>query len=421
MKLASSRCTNTSGQLLQRISLTMNSLPELDKEITLLSDWIIKAGNALQSFYNESSGTFWRDSLGLNAGDTDIHPTATNRSFYALYEYLRFLIEEDYGTPLQQDVTTILTGIAEKYVALLSSDAEKVSKSKVNKINMFTDGHLLVSVSLLSGLQKTATLNIDVPALKNQAHVIAEENNKRLTSWIGGKVTAKDDVHDFITLYTVRGLDAHIGLDADHTFDFALALRDRVKDSVLRQLAFNYANVSSRFDPAELAFSLAVLDRFPTPDAPQLTIRCLQTIVDKQAEDGAWPTARIISYEGYGLLHVASYEVGLALTHILHRALRKQHYQPCDYVFDSLAKCFELIKSHYNTINEISGWANDHTRRMGLVESWATAIVLTFLISYHDALKYYRQSLILRKYDPWQPPTEKHALAWPDMIPGFRL
>ncbi|MEK6337271.1 MAG: ATP-binding protein [Acidobacteriota bacterium] len=398
----------------------MNELPDLDKQISSIREWIVKAGSALQAFYHPSVGTFWRDSLGLKAADPDIHPTATNRSFYALYEYLRFLVEGDYPATLQNEVRLILKGVSEKYLGLLLTEPEEVRRSKVNEINMFTDGHLLVSVALLPGLAKSVKLDLDLPAIKIQADLIANESGTKLLDWVGGKVTAKDDVHDFITLYAVRGLDAHFGLNVDQAYDFTQALRDRVKDTVLRLLAFNFANVSSRFDPAELAFSLAVLDRFPTPDAPQLRGRSLQSIVANQAEDGAWPTARIISYEGYGLLHVASYEVALAITHILHRSLRSQDFQVCDYVLKALRSSFELVKSHYNSINGVSGWANDHTRRMGLVESWATAIVLTFLISYQDALRYYRQSLILKKYGTWQPPNGKHSLAWPDMIPGFR-
>jgi hypothetical protein len=398
--------------------LSMDPSPDFDKQISSLSEWITTAGGALQGFYNPDTGSFWRDSLGVKKADPIIHPTATNRSFYGLYEYLRFLVEEDQPVGLQAEVRTILKGVAEKYLALLVSDPAKVRESNVNGINMFTDGHLLVSVALLPGLAKISDCGtLDLTAIKNSAKAIADENSIKLLEWNGGKVHPNDEVHDFVTLYNVRGLDAHYGFDAGYQFEFAQTLRNRVKDNVLRLLAFNFANVSSKFDPAELSFSLALLDRFPTPDAPHLTERSLQTIAMSQAPDGAWPTARVISYEGDGLLHVASYEVALAISHILHRALRQQNLRP---VLSSLEKAFDLVRSHHNTINGISGWANDHTRRMGLVESWATAIVLTFLINYRDALKFYRQSLILKKYDAVRAVGSKHFLAWPDMIPGFR-
>jgi AAA+ superfamily predicted ATPase len=93
-------------------------------------------------------------------------------------------------------------------------------------------------------------------------------------------------------------------------------------------------------------------------------------------------------------------------------------------VHPALASSFELIKSHYISLEKADGWVNDHTRKKGIVESWATAIVLTFLIHYHDALQLKLQHDILSKYQPIvdvrYAPNIGNQYAWPDLIPVLR-
>src|SRR6267378_7995354 len=107
---------------------------ELDSQIESINKWITKAGDALQKFYNPNLGVFWRDTTGLEAKDQGLHPTATNRSFLALREYLRFLEEEDQSVDTRDKVKQILRGVAEKYLSILGSNPKKIRDSTTNGV-----------------------------------------------------------------------------------------------------------------------------------------------------------------------------------------------------------------------------------------------------------------------------------------------
>ncbi len=408
----------------------MIDVSALDMQVDLIKEWIIRAGKAVMTFYIEESGVFIRDTAieEVPKEKKGKHPTSTNRCFFALHEYMRFLDEEGlHREGAWDNLLSILNGVVEKYFNLMSTDSIAIRTSSTNKTNMFTDGLLLMSVSLLENIKEVVGIsrNVSIPDIKEQARTFAiNENIPDLKEWQGGKVHKDDDIHDFVTLYAVRGLDAFFGLNAPETRDLTLALRDRIKEYILRLLAFHYAGVSSKFDPAELAFGIVLLNRFPTPDTLQITQRAVQTIVNSQSDDGSWPTARLISSEGQGLLHVASFEVALTLTHLLHGRLYTNDFSTCEMLLPAFDRAFDLVRSHYNKVDDKKGWANDHNRRTGLrtdlLESWTTAIVLTFLIHYRDALLQLRQSMILQRYETRYPSSPPHFKHWPDMTSARR-
>lgn len=396
----------------------MIELASIEAQLHSLNDWIVLAGKSLRHFYNENKGVFWRNTFQINR-DRRVHPTSTNRSFFALYEYLRFLSEEDSKEDSPNEVCKILKGVSEKYLSLLPQRPDYVRQSKTNEINMFTDSHLLLSVSILKGLQRSVRVNVDIAKIMDAAKPVYDKNLKLLQRWKGGKMPYDKEVHDFVTLHMVRGLDAYsiwegalpVGLNK---------LADRVKEDALRLLSYHFAGVSSKYDPSELGFCVALLNRFRIPDTPLLTISCIRSITESQAQDGAWPTSRYISYEGRGMLHVSSYEIALTLTHLLCRKIHQRNIELCEIVLPALNRTFDLVKSNFNMVGAVSGWSNDHTRRLGLIESWATATVLSFLINYHDFLVQLRQQLILEQHNPIYPTRSPVVPAWPDMAPLFR-
>jgi SpoVK/Ycf46/Vps4 family AAA+-type ATPase len=58
----------------------------------------------------------------------------------------------------------------------------------------------------------------------------------------------------------------------------------------------------------------------------------------------------------------------------------------------------QLVQGSFTHHDQMSGWGNDRTRSGNEVESWTTAVVLSFLISYRKALSIRLQESILRKY-----------------------
>lgn len=448
-------------------------LSTLDEQIATLNKWIIKAGSSLMSFHNEHyTGGFWRDThemadpnLHLNPSCIHPHPTCTHRAFFALYEYLRFLHEEDLlemkdgNETARQKVSTILQAVYREYLLPLESDpnATEVRESnEVGGLNMFTDSLLLTSVSLLKGLKLAA--GTDIKDIKDTTiEAIRKTTKAAIKDWrktffpsapkkAGGRIDLDDEVHDLITLFFMRAIDVFCDTSPDKTENLdglreevENALREQVQEDVLRLIALQIAGVGSSFDATQLTFGTVLLGRL-TSNASKITASALDTIKRAQEPDGGWPTPRLITtYERLRLRLTPSYEVALELTDLLIRQLYSNDIlMLCmckEKLLPILEKAFELVKSHYNSKGvdvspdkKVTGWTNDHIRHPDLIESWSTAVVLTFLIHYHDALCYYRQLLVLKKYDTTYPEPDdtmcpddlKPLHDWPDMTPALR-
>jgi len=72
--------------------------------------------------------------------------------------------------------------------------------------------------------------------------------------------------------------------------------RLRVSADVLRQLGYDSAGITSRIDPGELVFGLAMLERLKVEHGDQLLRRGIEVVTRHQTADGAWPTSRVITY-----------------------------------------------------------------------------------------------------------------------------
>ena len=396
----------------------------LDEKIDSLQNWILRAGRSLESFYNPENGTFWRTTSQLKEKNSKLHPTSTNCSFIALHQYLRFLYEadlmDDEKLPGEKDkIAGVLKGVCEKYFSRLEGEPEIVRRSETNGINMFTDSQILVAISLLGNLREVTSVEADLVGIRKAALLIAKEDQGLLEEWNGGKASPLDEVHHLVTLHTIRALDILQSTDSDWTFDANPILIEKIKEDFLRLLAYEYAGVTSKYDPAELMFCIALLNRFEVPDADLLTSRAIQSIVDSQLHDGAWPTSNI-SYEGNVMIHVSSYEVALSLTHLLIRRIEQKDLKSCEAILPALDKAFDLAKSNFNKVGTITGWSNDRTRKSGQIESWSTATALMFLITYSDALLQLRQLLLLKDYSLFYPKPTTFLPIWPDMIPNIR-
>lgn len=402
---------------------------DLGSEILEVQQWISLAGQALARFYDGDEGIFYRNSRKFldSTKKKSKFPTSTNRSFYALLEYLRFLREEDWGGIAGishiQNIEEILKGVSEKYFSL---NIQKMRRSNVNNYNIFTDSHLFLSVACLKTLCKhKKDIAVDIKKLRRSVGKIAGETLDNLTKGgFGGKLTQDQEIHDFITLHAIRGIDAFDSELLDHKAKpDVYKLQERVKETVLKLLAYDFSGISSKFDPVELAFSISLLNRLGTSDVVQLTNRAVKSIVDAQAKDGAWPATRLISYEAPDNVHIASYEIALSLTDLLIRKLSEGDTAFFNLVYPAIRKSFELVKSHYTVLENSSGWVNDHTRKKDIVESWATAVVLSFLLHFHDALQFMLQQSVLSKYRLAADPSYQLVSAknpWPDMIPALR-
>lgn len=399
-------------------------LDELDRRLAAIGPWIQRGGSALMRFY-AGDGAFQRDSLSRETNAT----TSRTRSFLSLVEYVRYLHEEDLWDPESRPDHGQLREAVRETGRTLVENWDTLREASANKKNMFTDAHLLLALCLLDrpfmqdvfGLHLSAA---DQNRLKAGKAGIAKSMNGGLDDWRGGKVYRSDvATHDLVTLHALRALDVASWLEREEGIS-GLALTERVHADVLCQLGYRAAGVYSRFDPSELMFNVAVLARLEE-DPSAVTRSAVEAVVQAQNPDGSWPTARIISYTGKRILHVASSEVALALTHLLQRRLARRDPSWTGTVIEAIDRAFDLIQTTFEVLTPnpngdepkrdppLQGWANDHTRLRDLVESWATAIVLLFLIHYRDVLLECRQQQILTSYRTDPAPTS--SLLWPDL------
>jgi len=394
---------------------------ELDAQLRLVKTWIRKAGEALCTFFIADTGAFLRNSSTVK-NDTELHPTSTARSIVALCDYLRFISEEEARPSAQFNAArTYLSITTKKFLSsLMTPKGKKARTSRTNDQNLFTDGYLLLAIASSLAARDGLNLQMDSDGLKTVARAIARENVSQIRRQKGGAFEDGGAVHDFITLAAVRGVDAIYGIDGQEVKwrdDFQV----RVREDLLKQLAYHAAGISSRFDPAELAFTTGVLNRFQLQDSQQLSDSAIKAIITTQANDGAWPTARLVEYEGKRpMLHVASYEVALVLVQLLSRQFARRQFGSCDLILVSLAKAFGLVRAYFEQGDSYSGWTNDHARRTGVIESWATAMVLTFLVQYHDVLQTLQQGRVLAKYEVAYPERSDTFWPWPDLTASLR-
>lgn len=445
-----------------------------DDEIDAVDRWIPKATRCLVPFY-QPEGYFLRTDAQEPVEDPfesegSIHPTTTVRVFEALAEYLRY--REEYGEridgatdvpPLYSDdksdddavaisemLETVGGTICRRFEDFRSTsfagDDEPGagdSSALLEKPNDFTDSHLLQAASYAlridaasEGTDGVSKVSLDVEDCRNELHesmrTVVEGFD--LPNVQGLSALSKDPVHDFVTLHALRGVDmVRMTLPDAGVAGGMEELSEAVRNRCLNSLAYETAGITGRFDPNELCFSLSLLNRLDSLDAPRITESGIRSITNAQMSDGGWPTPRYVSYEGR--IHVASYEVALTMAELLHRLLYPSRGISLEEVgsevvvnlVECLSETFSLVRKRFAEGASAPGWANDHARRSsdgsgrsGVVESWVTGIVVLFLVRYRDALVRYRQKVVLSRYDAETSLARSPDADWPHLLPWFR-
>lgn len=415
-------------------------LDEVDTRIRDLGAWTATAAEALLTFWEGgNSSVFARNSL---PEVDDRSATSTYRAICALTEFLRTCTEPD-GVAASKEVVAdaraCIGAVADRWLGRLPADLDEIRGKSANRTNMFTDSQMMMAVAMLDAMAlhtPFAPSNAERQEIRSVvAKKVARERIRDLAEWGGGRIDVKDPNHDFVTLHVVRSLDALKATIGDSSlwevaqpqspgshFDGAemrTRLGERIRLEVLQHLGFKQAGVGARFDPAELMFSASLLTRVAPPDGAQLLEPAVRAVTESQTHDGAWPTARIVSYEHARLLHVASFEVALALTGLLSQQIRGHKLPFAVELLAALDRSVGLVSSSFTVVGSMQGWANDRIRWTNLVECWATAVVLTLLIRYRDALADLRQQLVLRRYKARARRTDSR-LPWPDLYAPLR-
>jgi hypothetical protein len=391
---------------------------------------ITRAGRALITFFDDTRVAFVRDSVAQDEdGRPSIGRTSTCRALTGLIDLARVLTEEEATDPeLHLSTIEIINLLAKEYFTCLVENPDELRTSDINGVNMFTDSHLVLSALMLDAYRTAGADReprggrINLPPERFGAGMaeverIAEQIQQNLVAWLGGRIHQGAQTHDFITLYGVRAADALQWRVGRIVPNWPPDLSERVGNSILQQLGYHSADIASRFDPAELVFSTCLLRRLAVPHGSQLTRRVLDIIAKTQTNDGAWPTAKMISHGPRQLLHVASYEVALALADLLLDQIERDPAAMNQELIPLLNRSYGLIRSTRADVGAWQGWGNDRALWPPLIESWTTAVVLSFLVRYRQALLRIQQYQILSKYEVIPAAPGRISLPWTDLRP----
>ncbi|MGJ5805746.1 AAA family ATPase [Streptomyces europaeiscabiei] len=410
----------------------MVDIDYLDREIGTVAEWVRRAGKALLTLENTDGTGFIREAPGTpGKHESDLPKTSTHRSFAALVDFLRFLAEEgsDNSTREVNNATQILVGrLASEYYTKFSVANQKPYRGKHH--SAFRDSHLLLALARLNMAHRlidpSSPLHVTPSFGEAIEKVAGDIKNCIHSDRFDAKETTRYLFHDYITLYAVRAGDAVSSayqIDAPLTEDYA-QLSNVMHQDVLAQLGAYYAKDGSRFDPAELAFRVALLYGLSEQGFSQVGSPALKVIKETQTNNGSWPLARRVLLRHHNVggreqeLHVATYDVALALTMLLSGEISRGREENVDLLTDVLHKTFlHAIGSIAEVEGGKTGWSSDRTRPLDHVESWTTAVVLSFLDRYHTCLSSLRQLQILKKYVV--EPRDPHRFPWSDLVPSI--
>lgn len=391
-------------------------LDGLDRRIVDLDEWIDRAATSLMTFKVQAGFRRNTTLAGVAAG-----ATSTSRSLFALHEYRRSLLEEERQIPARLDAQ-LRDGIESLVFRLAKEGPEAVCEQSENGPNSFTYSHMLLVLQFAGELAGDLGLTADYSPLQARLEETAEKlaTDLRVEIERAGRMglQPKDEApHHFVTLHGVRAIDAAAQSIVDPT-----RVRASVAATVLEQLGYHSANVMARFDPGALVCATALLGRFKAEDRELLTEAAVKVASDVQTDDGAWLSEQVVAADGSSRIYVSSYEVGLGLTHLALRELSYGNVNLVQSVLPCLEKVMELIRASYVSNEapgeQLKGWANDRSRWPKLIESWATASVLSFMLRYRMVLQGVSQQLILARYGV--PASRKQdVIAWPDLDLAF--
>jgi hypothetical protein len=397
-------------------------LGALDGRISDLDEWMERASGALLTF--ETRGGFCRNSMPAGSGPGT---TSTARSLSALHEYRCFLLEEGREVP---DAIERALRKGFRWIRKIANDGpKKVCEASENGPNSFTFSHMLIAmgfaVDLAAKLGRDRELSGVRSRLDRVTRKLAEELREEVEdAGIMGLKREDQAAHHFVTLHTVRALDVVSrvsGVEGAAIRDSG-AIRTSISSTVLEQLGYHSAKVMARFDPGALVFAAALLGLFKAADREQLTEHAVKVASAAQTDDGAWLSEQVVAASGTSRIYVSSYEVGLGLTYLASRELAYGNAGLARSILPCLEKTMELVRASYNSgearNDGFKGWANDRSRWPKLIESWATASVLSFMLRYRMVMHELRQQLVLARYGV-SIKKAKDDIGWPDLELAF--
>jgi hypothetical protein len=363
----------------------------LDRYRLSVTGWLQKALTAVDTFSDEGTGSFFRDSKQPDASKTLTTPA---RSYMALVSASRHSPPKQSGGKKTWVEKYALYGpnIPVSLVKRVLQNVE--TKRRLNNFELAKLADLATVDKFVSRFHadaqctsKLEPINRDIIAsVRNSIKVIAKDPY--------GEAYIDDDDpdtrHFFVTLHLLRAAHAY-GIAVDRAA--ASVIVSAAKRYCIEQCYFASRTVQHRVDAARLAFAGVIYCQFEDEIDLDLIVSIVDALADQQRPTGNWPAIHPIlrKDDPNNPWYIATHDLALCLTWLYFQprvpeAPRIVILQMMEnYFLKWIVPTFRQAEGQ--SVNRIfSGWSDDRATGGDMVVGWASAVVCHFLANYLDVL-----------------------------------
>lgn len=259
-----------------------------------------------------------------------------------------------------------------------------------------------------------------IATLTSQTHRTVQQRGVALLRSLREELAPKRSrLQPLILYYAFDALDraASLGaIPADEHLELCATQRTQSISALHRLIARHSAGDCPISGLLALGYHAATLSVISTADYDSLIEHALDIVCHSQAATGSWPLVRLLMDPApESNLQVHSFDLGATMASISLRLAKRRfrwgdEENRRDAAFEALFRA--IVQSTHDARfgqRVFRGWGNDHLHEYDYVESWTTALVLSFLSSYRRYLQLRVQRRIL----------SEHATIWPSETEGW--
>jgi hypothetical protein len=362
-----------------------------------VAGWLEEALQALDSFSDEETGSYFRDSKH-DSKNSDLRKTLTTpaRAYMARVSASRHFPAKKSGKK------EIWIHGYRKYANNLpvSFAEEKLTNFGTSKdLNNFELAKLsdLLAVEKFIGrfhgtTESVSTLSKMEKEIKGALQVAIEDDGGNLEGEIYIDDKEPDTRHFFVTLHLLRA--AHIyGIELDRgTLAKHVAA---AKQYCIKQCYYSSRSVQHRADAGRLAFAGVIYCQFENDDIdPDLILAIVGALAAFQQQSGNWPAIQPIfrRRDENNPWYIATHDLALCLSWLYFQprvpdAARIIILQMMEnYFLRWVIPTFRQTEGENTPNHTFIGWSDDRATGGDMVVGWASAVVCHFLANYLDVL-----------------------------------
>jgi len=368
-------------------------MPEvLNNHRISVTDWLHEAVEAIETFSDENTGSYFRDSKQADASKTLTTPA---RSYMALTSASRhFPVMQSGGKKTWVDkyvqfapnIPVALDGAAH----LINSE----TKLPLNNFELAKLSDLRAADDFVGRFHSKIRLRSKLPAIEGKISKSIKLAIKEIAKRGDGEAYIDrgdpDTKHFFVSLHLLRAAHSHaIELDCEDVAAIVAA----AKQFCIKQCYYASRTVQHRADPARLAFAGVIYCQYEDDIDPDLILAVSEALAAFQQPTGNWPAIHpILRKEDLrNPWYIATHDLALCLSWLY---FQSRVPEAARIVLLQMMENY-FLKWVIPTFRQsegkapgrlFRGWTDDRATGGDMVVGWASAVVCHFLANYLDVL-----------------------------------